>query len=315
MAISKNLQSIIRALADNRARDARALAIEVLEQDNSSGNLWLREHCLPRLKEINEGPLELPIKYKGFLTAEEPANTFRESRYFLSAREENLLRHIERMREIGGTLAAMDLHYPNASIMYGKSGTGKTMFGRYVAFKFDLPFVYVNFSGLVDSYLGSTAKNISKAFEYVRSEPCVFMLDEIDCISANRLGSGADGSSKEMNRTTITLMQEFDGITNGHVVLAATNRLDIIDGALLRRFSRKHEVKVFSAKEKRAMVCRLLEDVGVPYNAADVASYCDCHVGAQSSCITDTIEAIAMSLHEGQPFSLSALGAPAAATG
>lgn len=305
VAINKNLQSIIRALAENRARDARALAIDVLEQDTADGNRWLREHCLPRLREINDGPAELPFQYKAFLTAEEPAKTFNEARYFLSEREADLLRHIERMREVGGKLAAMGLRYPNASIMHGESGTGKTMFGRYVASRFGLPFVYVNFSGLVDSYLGSTAKNISKAFEYVRAEPCVFMLDEIDCISENRSAGGADGSAgKEMNRTTITLMQELDRLTNGHIVLAATNRLDIIDGALLRRFSRKHEVMAFGWREKEAMVRRLLDDVGIPYDVDDVASYCVRHVGAQSSCITDTIEAIARSLQDEQPFRL-----------
>ena len=307
MAINKNLQSIIRALADNRAHDARAFAIDVLERDTADNNRWLREHCLPRLKEINDGPIELPFQYKAFLTVEEPAKTFRESRYFLSSREADLLRHIERMREVGGKLAEMGLRYPNASIMYGESGTGKTMFGRYVASRFELPFVYVNFSGLVDSYLGSTVKNISKAFEYVRSEPCVFMLDEIDCISENRSAGGADGSAgKEMNRTTVTLMQELDRLTNGHVVLAATNRLDIIDRALLRRFSSKHEVKVFDSGEKCAMVIRLLDDVGVSYDADDVVSYCVRHVGAQSSCVTDAVEAIARSLQDGQPFSLCA---------
>ena len=168
MAINKNMQSIIRALADNRAHDARALAIEVLEQDTADSNRWLREYCLPRLMEINDGPLDLPFQYKAFLTAEEPAKTFSESRYFLSEREADLLHHIERMKEVGGKLATIGIHYPNASIMHGESGTGKTMFGRYVAFRFDLPFVYVNFSGLVDSYLGSTAKNISKADVYKR---------------------------------------------------------------------------------------------------------------------------------------------------
>lgn len=305
MAISKDLQLVIAALGCNNVRNARKLAISVLEQDTSESNRWLRDEYLPKLREINDGPIELPFQYKDFLIAEEPAKTFNESRYFLSCREADLLRHIERMREVGGSLATMGLRYPNASIMYGESGTGKTMFGRYVAYRFDLPFIYINFSGLVDSYLGNTSKNIAKAFEYARSEPCVFMLDEIDCISENRSAGGADSSAgKEMNRTTITLMQELDKLTNSHVVLAATNRLDIIDSAMLRRFSRKHEVKVFSPGEKEAMVRRFLDDTGVPYDPGDVGMYCTRHSGVQSSCITDTIEAIARSLQEQQPLRL-----------
>lgn len=232
------------------------------------------------------------------------SNTFNEQRYFLSNREADLLRHIELMREVGGKLNAMGLHYANTSIIYGDSGTGKTMFGRYVAFRFNLPFVYVNFSGLVDSLLGGTAKNISKAFEYVRSEPCVFMLDEIDCISESRSSGGSDGPGKEMNRITITLMQELDRITNEHVILAATNRIDTIDKALLRRFSRIHEVKVFSSEEKESMVKRLLDDLGVLYDVDDVATYCASHSHTQYSCIKHTIEAVADSLQNDQPFKL-----------
>jgi ATP-dependent 26S proteasome regulatory subunit len=90
------------------------------------------------------------------------------------------------MKKVNERLIEIGIPYINSTLLYGESGTGKTTFGRYVAFKTGLPFCYMNFSNLVDSYMGSTSKNISKAFSYAISNPCVFMLDEVDCISIRR---------------------------------------------------------------------------------------------------------------------------------
>ena len=95
----------------------------------------------------------------------------------------------------------------------------------------NLPFCYLNFSKVVDSYLGATSKNISQAFTYASANPCVFMLDEVDTISSNR--ADKSGAEKEIGRVTITLMQEFDKLANDVVVIAATNRLDILDDAFV----------------------------------------------------------------------------------
>ena len=118
--------------------------------------------------------------------------------------------------------------------------------------------------------MGSTSRNISKAFNFAISTPCVFMLDEVECISIKRSDtSGSGGTSGEMARITITLMQEFDKLPNDIIVVGATNRIDRIDEALLRRFSLKHEVKVFDRNEKMSMVSKYLDDIGMdfPYSA------------------------------------------------
>ena len=79
----------------------------------------------------------------------------------------------------------LQIPYKTATLLYGPPGTGKTMFARYIAFKKALPFCYLNFSRIIDSYMGSTAKNIAKAFAYASSNPCIFMLDEVDTISCD----------------------------------------------------------------------------------------------------------------------------------
>lgn len=169
------------------------------------------------------------------------------------------------MKKVNDRLMEMGIPYLNSTLLYGESGTGKTTFGRYVAYKMGLPFCYLNFSSLVDSYLGNTSKNIGKAFSYVVANPCVFMLDEIDCISIRRSDSSDGGASGEMARVTIALMQEFDKLTNDIVVIAATNRIDRIDEALLRRFSVKHEVKPLDRWERKELVCKFLDDVGMEF--------------------------------------------------
>ena len=95
---------------------------------------------------------------------------------------------------------------------------------------------YINFSRVIDSHLGSTGSNIAKVFDFVRYTPCVLMLDEIDTVSKRRDGgSNAEG---ELSRVTVTLMQEFDKLNGHQIVIGATNLIDLIDNALLRRFSR-----------------------------------------------------------------------------
>ena len=155
---------------------------------------------------------------------------------------------------------------------YGVSGTGKTTFGRYVAAMFELPFYYINFSRVIDSHLGSTGSNIAKVFDFVRYTPCVLMLDEIDTVSKRRDGgSNAEG---ELSRVTVTLMQEFDKLNGHQIVIGATNRIDLIDNALLRRFSMIHEVTVpEDAVEAARVARRLLDDIGEAERSTPRVSY------------------------------------------
>ena len=174
------------------------------------------------------------------------------------------------MRRVNTKLMEMGIPYLNSTLLYGLSGTGKTTFGKYIAYKTRLPFCYLNFSNLIDSYMGSTSKNISKAFSYAVSNPCVFMLDEVDCISIQRESVNSGGTDGEMARITITMMQEFDRLTNDIIVIGATNRLDRIDKALLRRFALKHEVKILNNNEKDKMVRKYLSDVNIIFSESEI---------------------------------------------
>lgn len=237
-------------------------------------------------------PFELPPDIKNFVTAENASETFNANRYFLSERERNISEMIMKMAKVAMRLKEMKIPYRNATLLFGESGVGKTTFGRYIAYTSRLPFYYLNFSTIIDSYMGSTSKNIVKVFEYVAQNPCVFMLDEIDSICESRSSASGSGCDKENNRITVTIMQELDKLSNDTILLAATNRLDRIDKAVLRRFSIKHEVKPLNDDEKSEMLDAFLKDVGVDFSDTRIKTILS-ESASQSEIINRAIEEIA----------------------
>ena len=128
-------------------------------------------------------------------------------------------------------------------MLYGQSGCGKTMLARYIAYKAKLPFVYVNFSYLLDSKLGGTQGNLARIFDYAKRAPCVLCFDEIDAIGMSRAQRDDVG---EMNRVVIALMQEIDRLSGNVIIVGTSNRFDRLDPALVRRFPLQYEIKPLS---------------------------------------------------------------------
>lgn len=270
MALTNNNLEIIKALANSDIHAARKAALASLIEDTSKKNAWAVDYYKKMLTE-NASVLmsNLPDDMKTFLVGEAPGG-FDEARYYVRESEASVVDDIEKMKLIAEEMSARRIPYRNTTLLYGESGTGKTELGKYIAYKLSLPFFYVSFSSLIDSYMGSTAKNIHKIFEFCNSIPCVLMLDEFDCIATKRSANGSRGVDGEIERTTISIMQELDRLPNHVVLIAATNRLDMIDEALIRRFSIRHEIKDMSSSELRAMVERYVE-------ATDTEKYVDEH--------------------------------------
>lgn len=266
MGLTNNQQRLIMEIAQNDMQSAKKCAVACVAEDTTQKNQYFCKKYKQILESAGRNLIELPYDLKGLLFVEDVSNSFKESRYYLSSREKEVFDKIVRMKKVNERLVEMGIPYINSTLLYGESGTGKTTFGRYVAYRTGLPFCYLNFSNLVDSYMGNTSKNISKAFNYAISTPCVFMLDEVDCISIKRSDArNSGGSGGEMARITITLMQEFDKLPNDIIVIGATNRMDRIDEALLRRFSLKHKVEVLSDVEKEIMVSKFLNHVNMEF--------------------------------------------------
>lgn len=296
--MNSNQRGIITAVVHGDLALATQYAKMIVSNDTTQANRQFCESIKRRL-EYQSSLVELPQDVKGILIMEDVSVSFNKNRYFLSDRESAIADEVLKMYQTGQKLSDMGIRYLNSLMLYGESGTGKTLFGRYLAYKLGLPFVYMNFSNAISSYLGSTGKNIQKAFEFVQKQKCVFMLDEVDAIGMKR-GKEDVG---EMSRIVIGLMQALDRVGNDTVVVGATNRIDVIDSALLRRFTVKHKVERFSTDELYGMVIQFLDDVKVPYAGFDVRQYCE-KKPVQAQATNDVVRAIAESIQNQTPFRL-----------
>lgn len=271
-------KQLFERVCNNDITGAKKILKIILEKDHTQANRAFCNRLLTRLNNSSMNLMELPADIKSLLIMEDVSVSFNEKRYYLSQREQEIAEKIISMNRVAGRLADIGVNYVNSTMLYGESGTGKTTFGRYLAYKMGLPFAYLNLSRTVDSYLGSTQKNISKVFDYIKQQKCVFMLDEVDAIGMKR-GKEDVG---EMSRIVISLMQNLDTLTSDITLLSATNRMDIIDEALLRRFTTKHEVKRFDENERREMAEKFFCDVGYkisPIELRELAALHDTQAG------------------------------------
>nr|DAK02040.1 MAG TPA: ATPase [Caudoviricetes sp.] len=260
MGLGTYEQNLIKSIAENDIREAKKWAVAALNADTTQKNKWFVTRYKNILTSEGAGLMELPGNLKDILVCEDVSLSFKESRYYLTERQETIAQNIFRLAKVSGKLMELMIPYKNATLLYGPPGTGKTMFGKYMAYKMGLPFCYLNFSKVVDSYMGVTSRNIAQTFTYASTNPCVFMLDEVDTISCNREKT-ASGADREIGRVTVTLMQEFDKLANDVVVIAATNRLDILDKAFVSRFSQKYEMPPFTCDESKEMIEKFLSDI------------------------------------------------------
>ena len=217
MALTSNNIEMIKAIVKNDLHSARTAALASLAEDKSKKNAWAVDRYRKELTaHASVIASNMPAGLKTFLAGETPDN-FHPEQYYARENEMSVYESIRRMKLTADLLNSKGIAYRNTTLLYGKTGTGKT--------------------------------------ELV---PCVLMLDEVDCISMKRASGGSRGADGELERTTISLMQELDKLP-GHVVLiAATNRPDLIDDALMRRFSIKCELLPMTRDELTSMVKRFL---------------------------------------------------------
>lgn len=140
---------------------------------------------------------------------------------------------------------ALGVAQPKGVLLYGPPGTGKTLLARAVAHHTDCTFIRVSGSELVQKYIGEGSRMVRELFVMAREHaPSIIFMDEVDSIGSARSESGGGGDS-EVQRTMLELLNQLDGFeaTNKIKVLMATNRIDILDAALLRpgRIDRKIE--------------------------------------------------------------------------
>ena len=131
------------------------------------------------------------------------------------------------------TLAKMDIPVSNKILLHGPSGCGKTLSAYVLAGELDRPLIIVNLGTVVSSKLGETSKNLTQIFKTADKEKAIVLLDEFDSLGKIR---DYDQDHGEMKRVVNTILQLFDFISQDTIIIAATNQLQMIDEALIRRF-------------------------------------------------------------------------------
>ena len=250
MPLNKNTKELLETLIaenDYLSYSVKRCITNCLNDDTKAANA---DFVAQMKKKLTEQSVRLPTNIEGKVICYSPENFITERYYTQQNWINSVLQSIIKMKAVAEFMDSRRIHYCNATILYGESGAGKTEFARYVAYRLNLPLFYLNFSSVIDSLLGNTGRNIANIFNYVKKHECVFMLDEVDCIAGSR--NGADRAEKEFSRVTITLMQEFDMLPNNIILIAATNRIDIIDDAVLNRFSVKQKIERLSLDDNRA---------------------------------------------------------------
>lgn len=176
----------------------------------------------------------------------------------------------------------MGAKIPKGVLLYGKPGTGKTLIAKAIAGEADVPFISMSGSEFIEMFAGLGASRVRKLFDKARKlAPCIVFIDEIDAIGARRTSNS--GAETENNQTLNQLLVEMDGFSSEEtiIVLAATNRPEMLDQALLRpgRFDRQITIPSPDLKGRLDILKihsegkRLSEDVNLESIAEDTAGF------------------------------------------
>ena len=179
-------------------------------------------------------------------TSDQPRVTFRDVAGCDEAKEElseviDFLKSPKRFQKLGATV-------PKGALLVGQPGTGKTLLARAIAGEADVPFYSLSGADFVEMFVGVGASRVRDLFEQAKkSNPCIIFIDELDAVGRQR-GAGIGGGHDEREQTLNALLVEMDGFESNQniIVVAATNRPDVLDSALLRpgRFDRQIIVDV-----------------------------------------------------------------------
>lgn len=209
-----------------------------------------------QLRNAGRGAMTFGKSKAKMLTRDKDRVTFRDVAGCEEAKEEvseivDFLKDPKKFQKIGGKI-------PKGILMVGPPGTGKTLLARAVAGEADVPFFSISGSDFVEMFVGVGAARVRDMFEQGRKNaPCLIFIDEIDAVGRQR-GAGLGGGNDEREQTLNSLLVEMDGF-DGHegvIIIAATNRPDVLDQALLRpgRFDRQVTIGVPDLSGREAIL-------------------------------------------------------------
>ena len=195
-------------------------------------------------------------KSRAKLNSEDNKVTFKDVAGLKEEKEEvkeliDFLRSPKKFQKLGARI-------PKGVLLFGPPGTGKTLLAKAVAGEADVPFYFISGSDFVELFVGVGASRVRDMFQQAkRTAPCLIFIDEIDAVGRQR-GSGIGGGHDEREQTLNQLLTEMDGFgaNEGIIIIAATNRPDVLDPALLRpgRFDRQITVSLPDIKGREEIL-------------------------------------------------------------
>ena len=195
-------------------------------------------------------------KSKAKLSSQKNKVTFKDVAGLKEEKEEvkeliDFLKNPKKFQKLGARI-------PKGVLLFGPPGTGKTLLARAVAGEANVPFYYISGSDFVELFVGVGASRVRDMFQQAkRTAPCLIFIDEIDAVGRQR-GTGLGGGHDEREQTLNQLLTEMDGFgeNEGIIIIAATNRPDVLDPALLRpgRFDRQVTVNLPDVKGREEIL-------------------------------------------------------------
>jgi SpoVK/Ycf46/Vps4 family AAA+-type ATPase len=149
-------------------------------------------------------------------------------------------------------LATYNLEYKKKILLCGKPGTGKTFSAQIMSSVLNIPLIYIRFDAIISSYLGETAGNLRKVFDFIEHGTWIVLFDEFDIIGKNRDDNHEHG---EIKRVVNNFLQMLDNVKGNSIILAATNHQNILDPAIWRRFD---DVVYYNLPDEKSR-CQLFE--------------------------------------------------------
>ena len=233
----------------------KGVAVQVKAEETSSIWMYMLYNSLPFLlilgisffvmrqmqKNAGSGAMGFGKSRARMLTQKEGRVTFQDVAGIDEAREE--LQEIVEYLKDPGKFARLGGKIPKGALLVGSPGTGKTLLARAIAGEAGVPFFTISGSDFVEMFVGVGASRVRDMFDQAKkSAPCIVFIDEIDAVGRHR-GAGLGNGNDEREQTLNQLLVEMDGFeaNEGIIIIAATNRPDVLDPALLRpgRFDRQ----------------------------------------------------------------------------
>ncbi|WP_238373037.1 AAA family ATPase [Heliomarina baculiformis] len=294
---------LMKKLLTSYGRDDkfRTVVEQIIGEEERKGNRVLAGSLRKSLERLGEGAsqkaptnklLPFPDEARDFIQRVEPQRT--PSELHLSLENTELFAGIIREFRQADRLRRHGLEVRSKLLFCGPPGTGKTMCAEVFAGELGLPFFHVRLDSLVSSYLGETATNIRKTFEFARRQPCVLFFDEFDALARSREEASETG---ELRRVVNSLLMFIEQIEPGGFLIAATNLAGQLDQAIWRRFD---EVVWFDLPDARMIEAYLRHAFRNVATSIEPASYVDRLAGSSYAELARiTQQAIKLSILDG----------------